>query len=144
MRCKFCTQDISSKNFVRHIETFHRNENEIKEILQYPVRSKERREAFILLRKNTNFDLYIGGIIRPYRETAKKDNILFYPCVYCKGLFKKEYLGRHTKSCVCKKTVEAVTLKKCRLNYISESQTLIACASDITNVISKLNVKQQV
>lgn len=111
----------------------------MKIILQYPRKSKERRQAYSLLRNATNFDLYIQGELRPYRETNEESASLFYPCIYCKGLFKKQYLKRHTKRCLVNK--EKICNSK---DYVSASQSLAACAMDPTNVISTLNIKEQV
>lgn len=122
------------------MERHHASETELKNILEYPKKSKERRHAFILLRNETNFNLFINGITRPNRQKVKNsdENSVYYPCVYCKGLFIKEYLKRHSKVCVVE------TKDRKTKNHISLSQTVTACAMDPTNVITKLNVKQQV
>nr|CAH7741150.1 unnamed protein product [Callosobruchus chinensis] len=142
VRCKFCAEDVLSKNFVRHIENNHRDENEVKKCLIFPKGSKQRRNALILLRKGTNFDLYLDGVLRPYRQTEVNESTIFYPCIYCKGLFKKTYLKRHSKVCTDQKTVTDNNQSYRR--FISDSQTFAACALDPTNVISKLDVKEQV
>lgn len=138
MKCKFCDQDLTTKNFSRHLIKKHASESEVKDILSFPKNSKERRRAFMLFRNETNFGLFIKGITRPNRQrlinTDKKE--VYYPCAYCKGLFVREYLKRHSKSCLVKPTDENV-----RNYHISASQTVTACAMDTTNVISKLNVK---
>lgn len=141
----FCENDIVSKNFVRHMETYHREKAEVKKILDYPKGSKERRQGFSLLRNNTNFDLYIKGIVRPYRNTEENNLNIFHPCIYCKGLFKEKYLRRHTKACLVQKSSNKDKKETpVYRNYISVSQTLAACSMDSTNVISRLNVKEQV
>lgn len=115
-------------------------------IFQLPKNSKERRRVFALFKNDTNFDLYINGVTRPNRQIIKKPNrteVTYYPCSYCKGLFLKEYLKRHAKFCFVQK--QAVDRIKKKPNYrISNSQTIAACAKGPTNVISKLNVKNQV
>ena len=75
-------------------------ENELKNILKYPKKSKEGRHAFTLLRNDTNFNLYINGITRPCRQPLKDDKVDYYPCAYCKELFIKRYIKRHIKSCI--------------------------------------------
>lgn len=130
---------------MRHIEKYHRDENEIKKILEYPKNSKERRQAFLLFRNNTNFDLFINGEVRPNRKTIKIDSSTFYPCIYCKGMFNKNYLKRHVKSCKSKIYSKPDTSYQTpQKYYVTDSQTLAACAMDPTNVISRLNVKSQV
>lgn len=65
----------------------------------------------------------------------------YYPCTYCKTLYSKLYLFRHAKICpIKKKSTESNT--KCK--EITLSQTTVACALDQTEVISKLNIKDQV
>ncbi|XP_044762705.1 uncharacterized protein LOC123319818 isoform X2 [Coccinella septempunctata] len=137
-RCKFCDEDVNTKNFTRHIERKHSSNSEVIELLKLPKNSKERRNKFILLRNDTNFNLYIKGTTRPNRKnkTHIENDELYYPCAYCKGLFKKRYLSRHAKCCIVNTNNER--------NHCSASQTLTACAMDTTNVISKLNVKHQV
>ncbi|RZC38003.1 hypothetical protein BDFB_013121, partial [Asbolus verrucosus] len=62
---------------------------------------KERRQALSVLRNETNFELYVQGIIRPYRQCNKpaEEKPVYYPCAACKGLFLKHYLKRHAKKC---------------------------------------------
>lgn len=124
------------------METFHRDEHEVKTILEYPKKSKERRKAFMLLRNSINFDLFINGEVRPYRQTTDQALSTFYPCIYCKGLFKKSYLYRHGKKCQSRNS--ETSCNKIQKNYVTHSQTLTACNMDTTNVISRLNVKKQV
>lgn len=142
MRCKFCQEDILSKNFIRHMERHHRSEEEIEQILKQPKNSKARRQAFILLRKDTNFHLHISGTTRPCRqimeELTKDDD--YYPCIHCKGLFKRKYLKRHAKVC----RHQGAESKSNRVDHLSTSHTLMACSSDLTDTISKMNVKYQV
>lgn len=145
MRCRFCESDVISKNFLRHLERHHGNEKEVKDVLQFPKCSKERRQALALLRNDTNFDLYIGGTVRPNRSVLQEcaTNQKYFPCAYCKGLFLEGYLKRHAKLCTSQKT-DHISNKTLRINHLSNSQTAIACASDPTDTISKLNVKNQV
>ncbi|XP_050518994.1 uncharacterized protein LOC126893092 [Diabrotica virgifera virgifera] len=136
--CKFCQNDFMSRNFVRHMQTFHGEEKEVIKLLQYPKNSKARRAAFKLLRNETNFDLYIQGDIRPTRSLTETQTSNFYPSIYCRGLYKKSYLKRHNRICKQKNRGGSSS------NYVSESQTLTACVMDPTNVVSKLIVKEQV
>ncbi|KAK5648222.1 hypothetical protein RI129_003114 [Pyrocoelia pectoralis] len=114
---------------MRHLERNHKSEDEVNNIFQLPKNSKERRRAFA-----------------PNRQIIKKPNeqeVTYYPCAYCKGLFLKEYLKRHAKSCFVQKQAADRQEGK-HIYHISNSQTIIACAMDPTDVISKLNVKEQV
>ncbi|KAJ8956204.1 hypothetical protein NQ314_006764, partial [Rhamnusium bicolor] len=145
MHCKFCSQDIATKNFMRHVTRTHASEREVKNILQYPKNSKERRRAFGLLRNDTNFDLYLKGTVRPNRQRFKvpKEDTEYVPCAYCKGLFDRHYLKRHIKSCTVFNASE-IHMKGKRKDLLSLSHTLTACVADPTNVISQLKVKEQV
>lgn len=142
MLCRYCGDDIPTLNFARHLKRQHKDEKEVIDIMQYPKNSKARREGFSLLRNETNFDLYIKGVVRPNRQhnTDLEDNIEYYPCANCKGVFGKKYLRRHAKKCIAKHDNK----KQTKTNSISQSQTTIACAMDTTDTISKLNVKEQV
>ncbi|XP_031328096.1 uncharacterized protein LOC116159286 isoform X1 [Photinus pyralis] len=140
VHCKFCQEDINTLNFMRHVKRNHGSEQEVHTIFQLPKNSKERRRAFAILRNDTNFELFINGNVRPNRKLVKepKIKIKYYPCAYCKGIFARQYLKRHVKSCFLKDS------EKNQSKILSLSQTVTACAMDPTNVLSKLNVKEQV
>jgi hypothetical protein len=63
-----------------------------------------------------------------------------YPCVHCKGIYTKKYLKRHANSCSLKDANQSGP----KINELTLSQTAVACAMDPTEVISKLNIKEQV
>lgn len=146
IRCKFCDDDIFNKNFTRHLQRKHREKEEINNIFQYPKGSKERRHALSLLVNEASFDLYIRGIVRPNRKCIRerdKVSTQFYPCAYCKGIFVKQYLKRHVKTCIGQKK-SSIADNTNKNSCLSTSQTLVACAMDPTTVISKLRIKEQV
>lgn len=130
------------KRLCRHLETYHKGQKEVQNILDLPKGSKERRYTVALLRNTTNFDHYIRGIIRPRRATTNMNDAFFYPCIHCKGVFKKKYLRRHTKLCSANKSKNIKT--NSHKKDVSNSQTFVACSMDPTNMISRLNVKEQV
>lgn len=126
---------------MRHLVRHHNHEREVKSILEFPVKSKERKQALDLLKGSTNFDLYLKGTIRPKKQRTEDTNVDYYPCIWCKTLFSKRFLYRHAKICrIKKRSIESDT----NFKQISLSQTTVACALDATDVISKLNVKDQV
>ncbi|KAK9744375.1 BED zinc finger [Popillia japonica] len=43
IRCKYCNEDIDTKNFNRHLQRKHSTEAEVKSVMQYPKNSKERK-----------------------------------------------------------------------------------------------------
>lgn len=135
----YCDQKTISKNFVRHLERWHAQENSVISIMKFPKNSKQRKAALAKLRNETNFDLYLEGEIDPNRKQVKTNspNTFYYPCIYCKGLFKKTYL-RHVKKCHYQNN------KKSNENCVAKSQTFTVCQADPVNVISKLNVKEKV
>lgn len=137
--------DIATKNFMRHLQRHHINIKEIEDIFQHPKNSTERKNALALFRNETNFKLYLEGNVKPNRRNFDNiyDNTQYYPCAYCKGLFLKIFLKRHIKVCIAFTTNKNET-KQLKLNHISRSHTVTACAADPTNVISQLNVKEQV
>lgn len=139
VRCKFCDQDVTSKNFVRHLLRHHNHEKEVKDALKYPVKSKERKDALTMIRNNSNFDLFIAGTIRPKRQVSQDNENRFYPCIYCKAIYKKTFLHRHSKT--CRFNTNKTQMKD---NVVAKSQTQVACSLDSTNVISKLEVKEKV
>nr|CAI5827408.1 unnamed protein product [Callosobruchus analis] len=141
VRCKFCEEDISSRNFVRHVIRHHNHEREVNNILEFPVKSKQRRQAFDRLKGSTNFEMYLKGAIRPKKQRTEDTNVEYYPCIYCKALFSKKYLNRHAKICPVKNNSTTAYGKS---SQITLSQTAVACALDPNDVISKLNIKEQV
>lgn len=144
IQCRYCGGDIISTNFARHLERNHLNTEEVQNVFQYPKESKQRRQAFALIRNSTNFELFIKGITRATRQLKRSsDNIKCYPCVYCKGVFAKAYLNWHSKKCIMQEQVYANENPN-RKNQLSLSHTVTACAMDITDTLSKLNVKTQV
>lgn len=101
--CPFCGEDVSSRNFVRHITRRHPNEKEIRNILSFPTKSKERQQALAELRNSSNFNLYLKGTIRPKKQKIRNTDDDYYPCIYCKAIYAKRFLTRHIKNCVAAK-----------------------------------------
>nr|CAI5833329.1 unnamed protein product [Callosobruchus analis] len=85
--------------------------------------------------------MYLKGAIRPKKQYTEDTNVEYYPCIYCKALFSKKYLNRHAKICPVKNNSTTAYGKS---SQITLSQTAVACALDPNDVISKLNIKEQV
>ncbi|KAK4882281.1 hypothetical protein RN001_005600 [Aquatica leii] len=130
VRCKYCENDVDSKNLVRHLERHHKEEYEVQKLLQTPKNSKERRFAL--------------RTTRPVRQVKENKENEYFACAYCKGIFLKNYLKRHCKSCAVKKEKDSLSKNSKNSHHLSCSQTVTACAMDPTNVISKLTIKEQV
>jgi hypothetical protein len=146
VKCTFYAEDIISKNFVRHLMRRHSSEKEVTKILREPLNSKGRKKAIAALRKETHFENYLDGDIRPARRNLNDDNKsqdqnpLFYPCTRCKGLYKKSYLRRHVKLCTREIHKETVSTA----SAVSKSQTFTACELDRTDAVARLEVKEKV
>lgn len=131
---------MSSRNFVRHLERRHNHEREVRDIISFPIKSKERKCALEKLRNDSNFDLYLNGNIRPKKQLTETIDIQYLPCIYCKAIFSKSYLNRHVKQC----NANRESNKHKKVNVVSSSQTNVACALDPTDVISKLAIRNEV
>lgn len=81
----------------------HPNEKEIRNILSFPTKSKERQQALAELRNSSNFNLYLKGTIRPKKQKIRNTDDEYYPCIYCKAIYAKRFLTRHIKNCVAAK-----------------------------------------
>ncbi|KAJ8959507.1 hypothetical protein NQ318_022204, partial [Aromia moschata] len=124
VHCKFCSEDIATKKFLRHLIRKHKNEDE--NILEFPKNSKKRRQALSLLRNDTNFNLFIQGIVRPkeqrFKNFVKDDEFMIHSM--------RIFFGCQRNS------------NQRKINHVSRSHTLTACVTDPTNVIFQLNVKR--
>lgn len=97
--CYVCQKPQSK--IARHLET-HKTEAEVKEALSYPKRSVKRRLLLEKLRNRGNFQHNLGvlkngtGQIK-LKRTSKQSK--FIHCVYCKGMFCRTELWRHSRRC---------------------------------------------
>lgn len=66
----------------------------------------------------------------------------YYSCSYCKAVLPKKYLKRHAK--VCPKRSLNKEKSQNKFDYVSRSHSVISCNANITNTISKLNIRKQV
>ncbi|KRT83964.1 hypothetical protein AMK59_170 [Oryctes borbonicus] len=103
--CIFCKQTFTKLN--RHLEHKHKDEDEVKEMLKYPKRSRERQQILYKLRTrgtftfNKNSEYNCGKIIvsrrpHPALQRTCRD---FLPCPSCGNYFAKKTLYRHSKRC---------------------------------------------
>lgn len=122
------------------MEQNHTDCKEIREMLPFPKQSKERKNIIGLLRKVGHFEEYLRGNVRPIytNETVPKEQ--YYPWAGFKGMYLRKYLSRHSKNC------KAVAINKDlgRIQHMSASQTLIACALNSNNTIHSMRVKSEV
>ncbi len=96
----YCCQKPQSK-LARHLEK-HKTEAEVLEALSYPKGSVKRRRLLEKLRNHGNFQhnvevLKSGTGQIKLKRTSKQSK--FIHCVYCKGMFSRKELWRHTRRC---------------------------------------------
>ncbi|XP_048879711.1 uncharacterized protein LOC125748000 isoform X7 [Brienomyrus brachyistius] len=103
--CLFCDKPYSK--IARHIEQVHRNEVEVAHALQFPRKSKERRQNLDYLRNRGNFIhnhqvlKQRRGVLVPRKQSSNTAELPkhYVHCLNCHGLFLKKYLWKHTKNC---------------------------------------------
>ncbi|XP_067310638.1 uncharacterized protein [Pseudorasbora parva] len=97
--CYICQKPQSK--LARHLEK-HKTEAEVMEALSYPKRSEKRRRLLEKLRNRGNFQHNVDvlkngtGQIK-LKRTSKQSK--FIHCVYCKGMFSRKELWRHSRRC---------------------------------------------
>lgn len=104
--CMFCMKMQSQ--LVRHLETVHRDETEVKKFMLLPKKNAERRKIIDMIRKNGNFKYNInaevnkGQLIVCRRPNIKwdKDAKDFTVCIKCKGFFAKNSIRNHSRTCL--------------------------------------------
>ncbi|XP_056014596.1 uncharacterized protein LOC125676308 isoform X1 [Ostrea edulis] len=104
--CLFCEKVMP--NMARHLTLKHHNEPEVAKILVLSKRSKQRRQLWEELVNKGNFNHNYsviekgkGAVIPKYQKsnTSSADIKDYVPCYYCKGLYKRTELWKHTTSC---------------------------------------------
>lgn len=102
--CLFCKKSFAK--LPRHLETDHAEEEEVKEFMNHPKKSKARANLIELLRNKGNYlhnsDVLIknsGDIITIRRPANEADVSDFLPCEFCFGYFSARKLSRHQKQC---------------------------------------------
>ncbi|XP_042344430.1 uncharacterized protein LOC121944638 isoform X2 [Plectropomus leopardus] len=102
--CLFCTKPVCK--MARHLERIHSDKPEVAAAFQFPKSSRERQKIWNRLINQGNFahnkDVMKTGkghlVVRkrPSKTHKAQD---FLHCLYCRGLFVKNALYRHMKSC---------------------------------------------
>jgi len=103
--CYYCKK-LQSK-IARHLETVHRNEEEVKKFSALPKGNLERKKIIETIRRNGNFQFNTkkainnGELIVCRRPNKKWCKIArdFLPCGKCKGFFSKSSLRHHFHRC---------------------------------------------
>ncbi|CAH0556796.1 unnamed protein product, partial [Brassicogethes aeneus] len=139
--CKFCEQEVISRHFSRHLERKHRDELEVKELMNKKPNSKEKKDMLLLLRHQGCLDDGLRGKIIPkkYKPGEEVNESDFALCKYCKGFFKRLFLSRHVKKCFAKPSGSSDGTKP-----LTESYIYMACQKKYGEVLNKLQVKKEV
>ena len=89
----------------RHLETVHKDELSVQQVLSLKKGSRERRQAWGHLLKTGDYEhnvLVIEsgiGTITPAYRTKHGDTSGIVPCPNCKAMYKKRNIGLHYKRC---------------------------------------------
>lgn len=142
--CPFCFEEVD--HFARHLMKKHLDEDAIKKISELPLKSKERRNAVMSLRKKGNFVLHeqknkLQVVRLPNKQcNFELNNHDYFPCLHCLGFYKKSYLWRHKKTCKSKVDNKSSNTK----NHLTESQTFLATTGMLGNVLNRGRIKKEV
>lgn len=144
--CTLCYEEVG--HFARHLIRKHSDDENVKKILEMPLKSAKRRNAISALRKKGNFILrQEKNFTKPVKSTTteknsgSKDLIGYYPCSYCLGFYKRSYLWRHKKNCKSKTTN---TAESTRRNHLTDSQTLLASVGLLGDYHNKSRLQSDV
>lgn len=108
--CLYCQN--SFPKIARHLLSVHKDELDVKAVLDLPKRSSSRLEAVEIIRNRGNYlhnveviDIGEGDIVFS-RRTKNKDHSLEGAslCPHCMGLFQKDTVHRHAQRCPKKGT----------------------------------------
>ena len=114
--CRYCKMHYSK--IARHLEQCHKDEEEVRKVLQLPKGSKDRHVAWAKLRNKGDYQHNFsvlkakrGVVIPKYRgskSSSKKRNAGkkytdYVPCQYCHAFYNIRELWQHTKRCPHKK-----------------------------------------
>lgn len=130
-------------NFSRHLFRKHGKEESVQKILEQPKGDRKRKVMIDLLRKQGNFSIIGENIMRPVQRPTSKpiEDVTptdYFPCKYCKGLYKKKSLRRHALTCYFN---NENSKKK---NFASEGQTMLAFTESRQAFLKKLRLHSEV
>ncbi|XP_029170011.1 uncharacterized protein LOC114939768 [Nylanderia fulva] len=127
--CVYCEK--FQAQIARHLETVHKEEEDVKKFRLLPKGNPERKKIIGLLRRkgnfiyNTNSNLNKGDLIvcRRPRNELNRQAADFIPCAKCKGFFSKNNIRHHFASCAPKREYPQRNVKilgrtvACRIHY---------------------------
>lgn len=104
--CVYC--DTLQSKLYRHLSTKHASEIDVARALAFPVKSKERKRAWLKVAAlgdflhNSAVNEKGHGILIPKYRPASHTEKKYLPCEYCRGHFVSTDLWKHHKSCPAK------------------------------------------
>ncbi|ESO97595.1 hypothetical protein LOTGIDRAFT_228230 [Lottia gigantea] len=105
--CLFCKNEYKSK-ISKHLVAVHGDEARIKEVIDEPIHSMNRKLILLKLQNEGNYQHNVevlkkgkGTLIVKRRPDAKNSNnaIDYVPCEFCLAFIKDDSLWIHSKSC---------------------------------------------
>lgn len=141
--CLYCLK--SSTNISKHYLKSHKTEEDIKKILDLPLKSKERGQEIMRVRRAGNYKHNVdvlkkgkGEIVVVARHSTETKAEDYLPCESCLGFFLKAGLWRHRQVC------HFASMKNKKGKVQAEAALLLPSSIEIheglkTNVISKMS-----
>ncbi|CAH0558836.1 unnamed protein product [Brassicogethes aeneus] len=119
--CPVCFEEVG--HFSRHLIRKHSEDETVKKILKMPMKSKERRDAILALRKKGNFVLnQEQKILKPVRKPTTNNDNDYFPCVDCLDVKNGDSKVRH----------------------LTQAQTFLASTGLLGNYLNKSRLKKNV
>lgn len=105
--CLYCKLPLWKLS--RHLLRKHKSEDEIKDLLKYPVESIKRKNAIQLLIRKGDYEFNMMSlkkdssrlcVVRQLKSAPDNVSIMnFVPCTHCFGFFNASTLFKHVKTC---------------------------------------------
>jgi len=136
--CIFCGKP--SKGLARHLQQAHKPEIEVQQALSYPLRSVGRRKIWRKLLHKGNFShnkhIYetgTGQLVVAKRDPSGKptDPSNFLPCGKCHGLFRRNQLYKHKRTCVGRESGATDTTISIKERHQADGARLLPVRSDV-------------
>ncbi|XP_054865957.1 uncharacterized protein LOC118470098 isoform X2 [Amphiprion ocellaris] len=147
--CYVCKTPQSK--IARHLKKHEKEEPAIAEVFLLPKNSKERKRLLEKLRNKGNYEhnqevlAHNDGLLKVKRRSKQSKSSLntnnYVHCAYCKGMFVRKELWRHSRKCPSKtmSESEAVGKAKClALADIAESTCTQAISPGVWKVLKNM------
>nr|XP_055059767.1 uncharacterized protein LOC129443291 isoform X2 [Misgurnus anguillicaudatus] len=147
--CYVCKKPQSK--IARHLKKHQSSEPEIAAAYLLPKHSKDRKRLLEKLRNKGNYEhnqkvmANKSGPLkvrrRPVRSEIKLSAKTYVHCIYCKGLFVRKDLWRHTRRCPSKSSSESKATGRAKvlvLADITESTFSQAISPEVWKILAKM------